>query len=136
MPRVRVFDAGERANRIDRSSSNAAIGKRLALSDSRRLLPEELRAEVDVIVTRDERRRDARKRVGAFVDTAQVAEKNRDLLVSDLESRSEEGMTAWQCWCDDDADFVHKGAATTAEIPERDRAAHLPALGAVPDAVG
>ena len=118
---------------FDAPDYGAMIGRARALGE-RRDLPGDARAAVDGILARDETWNADRERIGALLDAAAAAGKQRDTLAAGPSSRSAEAMAEWERWRGAAAGVAREAAAIAAEIPGRDREAHLAALGAAPDA--
>ena len=120
---------------FDAPDYGAMIGRARTLH-ARETLPGDARAALDGILARDEAWNADRGRIGALLDAAAAAGKQRDSLAAGPATRSAVAMAEWERWRGAAAGVAREAAAITAEIPGRDREAHLAALGAAPGAVG
>ncbi|MDE3260991.1 MAG: relaxase domain-containing protein [Acidobacteriota bacterium] len=110
----------------------SALMERARALAARPGLPQDLRAEVDAHLARDERWAGNRKRVGAFVERAGNVLRTRNRLE---ERDVRESTPEWEGWLKAAREVRQEADAIGRDIPEAEVAAHLAALGAAPDGV-
>ena len=114
----------------------AGLMERVRALDARPALSDDLRGTVRDHLERDEGWTADRKRVGGLLEAARKVDSARNNLdeIARTGSVPAEQLPEWDGWCED-AEKVRDKADALRDIPGRELAAHLGAVGASQDAV-